>query len=212
MSVSPSELKLNNGKYVKVVDFTESIYQGFLHYNPADQYQVQIWKNGDCCFISFLQVEDIASITPVSPRFTAHQVFQMPNHLAAFVPNLIPCFDLPEVMLMDITSVEIYECLVHNSYILEWNYVDKRYELTYPALCGCNALHVQLSCAPSNWFLYMGFLNPMGTACIDGFHLNFPIRADTLIGSAKIHLRQTEDCTCGPHQNDVIQVTIRAIR
>ena len=65
MGVTPQELIDNNGNFVTIIDYTGEVYQGYLHYDPlaSSQYPIQIWTN-DCCFITYLQIDDAETLIP----------------------------------------------------------------------------------------------------------------------------------------------------
>ena len=194
MAVTPEELEANNGNFVAIIDFTGEVHEGILHYEPItnSQFPIEIWVE-DCCFITFLQIEDAETIIP-NPSCLITQ------------PCCVEC--LPPAILMDISGTNAFcSCLVNEAYILDWNVAKQKYEFDYPGICDCGSFHAELYCSGSSWICYLALKNEMGLTCVDGNHLNFPINCSTMTGTATIAFTQTGTCACGPCANDNITIT-----
>lgn len=192
--ITPQELEDNDGMFVGIIDYTGQVYEGILHYEPVtnSQYPIQIWMN-DCCFITFLQLDDAASLVPVTPCISQ--------------PCCIQC--LPGLMLMSLNSDNIFcTCLTSTSYALEWNTANQKYEFDYPAICGCGSFHVELYCSGTQWVCYFALKDGGGVVCVSGIDLNFPIDCATMTGMANIAFTLTGNCMCGPCLNDTFTVTL----
>lgn len=193
--ISPQELEDNDGKFVGIIDYTGQVYEGILHYEPINnsQYPIQIWED-DCCFITFLQLDDAASLVSMTPCLISQ-----------------PCCGtecLPALMLMDVNSDNIFcNCITSTSYALEWNTISQKYEFNYPGVCGCGTFHAELYCSGTQWVCYLALRSVGGLTCVNGIDLNFPIDCATMTGTADIAFTITGNCMCGPCLNDVFTVT-----
>lgn len=196
MAVTIQELIDNNGSFVAIIDYLGEVYQGYLHYEPLtnSQFPIQIWTD-DCCFISFLQLDDAEQL--------------IPDPLTPCVITLPCCSQcLPNAMLMDISGTNAFcSCLVNEAYLLDWNSQFQRYQFDYPGICDCTTLHAYLACSGSQWVVYLALKNEMGLTCVDGNNLNFPLDCATMTGTGTVIFSQTGTCACGPCANDTITIT-----
>lgn len=191
--VTLQELIDNNGQFVAIIDFTGQVYEGILHYNPDSQFPIELWMD-DCCFITFLAIDDAESLTPMPC------IILQPNCCSQCLPGS---------MLMDISETNAFcSCLVNEAYILEWIVARQRYEFNYPGICDCTTFHVELLCSGGQWIVYLALKNEIGFTCADGISLNFPIDCATMTGTALINFTQTGSCACGPCANNTFRVTL----
>lgn len=187
MGVPDYELQKLNGSWVVAIDFADGVYEGYLHYYPKTQFSVQIWSDG-CCYITFLSPDDLTNVFPAKPRPSPNVPLHMLyNGLA--LPCLVrtPCCPhcLPEIILMDIETGP--SCLKGEPYILEWDFTFKKYKLNYPALCGYDNFHAELTCSGADWLCNLCFMNG-DEVMSSGTIFSFPFNCDTLRGKGKLKL------------------------
>ncbi len=197
--VTPEDLAVNNGKLIVIIDFTGQIYEGILHYDPSnEQFPIQIWSD-DCCFITYLQIDDVEEFFD-----------EPPSPCLIKAPCCTQC--LPSTMLMDISGTNPFcTCLVNEAYILEWNVPRQRYQFDYPGICECGTFSVYLACVDRKWVVYLALKNAMELTCVDGINLDFPLDCATMMGSGMVQFSQTGTCACGPCANDTFTVTFRPL-
>lgn len=211
MGVTPEELEANNGKFVKIIDFTGTEYDGTLYYNMVSpQFPVEIWKDNNCCYITFIAPEDIDMLIPGdSVSFNNNPMFA-----ANFCAITSDCRDrcMPKNILLSIEGINKFcNCLSEDSYILEWNPLENKYSFDYEIVCNCSILHADLLCSKGDWICYLALRNQEGLTCVDGINLKFPLDRITLTGKAKIHFSQTGSCSCGPCLDDFLTVSFKPI-
>jgi len=207
MGVTPEELEANNGLFVKIIDFTGTEYNGTLYYDAMNQFSVEIWKNNDASYITFIAPEDIDILIPEnSLMFSSNPIFAM---------NLISnCRDLrmPNNILLSISGINKFcNCLSEDNYILEWNTKENKYSFDYDVVCNCSILHADLFCSKNQWICYLALKNKEGLTCVDGIVLDFPLDRITLTGKTKMHFTQTGTCSCGPCVDDYLIISFEPI-
>ncbi len=199
MSVSISDLQRLNGQWIILTDFQGGVYEGYLRFNLADQFPIQIWSDG-CCFITFILLEDVGNVIQALPRLLPN----LPLHVR-FFGMALPCLVqssccnqcLPEVLIMDVLEAENdkYKCLVGTSYILEWNFGESKYTFSYPSVCQHAYFHVNLTCIEeTNWMCEL-YLMDKEKVTINGINIEFPLDCTTLMGVANVKLYNIETWT-----------------
>ncbi len=210
MGVTPEELEANNGKYVKVIDFTGTEYDGTLYYDAANQFSAEIWKNNDCCYITFISPDDIDVLIPGNAvMFSSNPMFAM-----NFCELTSDCRDLcmPKNILLSISGINKFcSCLSEDNYIMTWNNEANNYSFDYEIVCNCSNLHADLFCSKEKWICYLALRNKEGMTCVDGIVLDFPLDRITLTGKTKMHFTQTGTCSCGPCLDDYLTVSFEPI-
>lgn len=175
MSVSPEEFEANNGKSVIIIDFTGAEYEGTLYYTPSVQFAVEIWKNNDCCDITYIAADDVDTLIPENML-----MFGI-NNICEIVTDCRD-FCMPEAI-----NVSIYGNnykFSEDKYILEWDKLEELYRFNYHTQYGL--LTANLICYNLNWTLYLSLKNQKNITCVEGISYNFPLDRATLTGTTKM--------------------------